>query len=457
MLLEGPPGVGKRSLVEALASELDRPFLVGDLDAIFEDPRPTDELLALVIREAKLMGAILYLPGTAALPVELSRPRAARIAALMEHNSGPLFLGLTLIPDWLKVALPSTVTIRIPVPSAEQREVLWKQAIPKGVRLGRSANLAEVSQRYALTGGAVQHAAQAAARRARRRSSRWPSMSQDDLEASAREQITHKLATLATRIVPRFGWKEFILPEEEMDRLKEVVAFARNRRKVFEDWGFDTKLPYGRGLSALFSGPPGTGKTMAAGIIARELGLELFKIDLSQIVDRYIGETEKNLARVFDEATESGAILLFDEADSLFSKRTQVRSSVDRYANLEVNYLLQRMEDFEGVTILTTNFDAAFDEAFLRRIKFRVTFPFPEAKDRKRLWRSMFPKETKLAPDVNWDKLAQSYEMSGGHIKNAALRSAFLTAEQGGEVIDNDMLREAARFEYLEMGKLVRD
>ena len=457
LVLQGPVGVGKRSLAEAFAAEMGRAFLVGDLEAIFEDPRPTHEILALVIREAKIMGGLLYLQGTAGLPQTLSRPQAAQLCALLERTGSTVFLGLTIIPDWLSTGLVAMSLIPMPIPPAELREQLWKRFIPKGVRAAKSVDVAEIAQRYGLTAGAILRAAEAATVRARRRSRRWPTLTQDDLEWASRDQVTHKLNTLATQILPRFGWRDLILPEQDMERLKEVVAFARNRRKVFEDWGFNAKVPYGRGLSSLFSGPPGTGKTMAAGIIARELGLELFKVDLSRIVDRYIGETEKNLGRVFDEAAESHAILLFDEADSLFSKRTAVRSSVDRYANLEVNYLLQRMEDFEGVTILTTNFDAAFDEAFRRRIKFHINFPFPEPDDRLHLWRSMFPKEAKVSPDVNWRKLARDFDMSGGHIKNAVLRAAFLTAERGRDVIDYEVLAEAARFEYIEMGKLVRD
>ncbi len=457
VLLEGPSGVGKRSLVEALAGELAQPFVVADLDAIFEDPRPTGELLATVLREAALVGGIAYFAAGAALPDEVTRPQAARLATVLGGAPGALFIGLTVRPPWLSRALPGAPRVRVPVPTTEVREALWRRTIARGVRLSSSVDLAELAQRYALTGGAVIEAARAAIVRARRRSARHPTVTQDALETCARAQLLHRLGTLAHRIPPRFAWPDLILPDDEMRRLREIVAFARNRRQVFEEWGFDAKVPYGRGLSALFSGPPGTGKTMAAGIIAHELSLELFKVDLSRIVDRYIGETEKNLARVFDEATESSSILLFDEADSLFSKRTAVRSSVDRYANLEVNYLLQRMEEFEGVTILTTNFDAAFDEAFRRRIKFAVTFPFPDAEARKRLWRSMFPTGVPVARDVRWDKLSGAFEMSGGHIKNAALRAAFLTAERKGRELSDDVIWEAARLEYLEMGKLVRE
>ena len=456
LLLVGPPGVGKRSLVEALAGELERALLVADLEAVFADARPPDEVAALLVREATLTGALLYLWGGVALPEELPRLSARRLAASLQAASGPVFLGLATVPHWLERSLPIAPRVSVPLPGPEVREVLWGRFLPAGVRVSKRADLAELARRYGLTGGAVKAGAEAAAARARQRAVKQATVTQDDLEFAARAQVLHRLGTLATRLSPTFDWCDLILPDDEMDRLHEMVAYARNRSQVYDQWGFSAKVPYGRGLSGLFSGPPGTGKTMGAMIVARELGLELFKVDLSRIVDRYIGETEKNLARVFDEATESQAVLLFDEADSLFAKRTAVRSSVDRYANLEVNYLLQRMEEFEGVTILTTNFDAAFDEAFRRRIRFAVTFPFPEAVDRRRLWQSMFPETVRMADGVDWDKLASAFEMSGGHIKNAALRAAFLTAEAGRDVIGESALWDAARLEYLEMGKLVR-
>ena len=456
VLLVGPTGVGKRSLVEALAGELERAFLVADFEAVLEDGREPEEVAALLAREVALTGGILYLAGGAELPDELPRLVAKRLVAQLLRAGGSVFLGLSNVPHWLDRALPTAARVTVPLPTAEDRATLWSRFMPRGVRLSKRVDLAELARRYGLSGGAVQAAAEAAAGRARQRVAKQATVTRDDLEFAARAQVLHRLGTLATRISPQFDWEDLILPDDEMERLQEMVAYARNRRRVYDQWGFGAKVPYGRGLSGLFSGPPGTGKTMGAMIVARELGLELFKVDLSRIVDRYIGETEKNLARVFDEATESQAVLLFDEADSLFAKRTAVRSSVDRYANLEVNYLLQRMEEFEGVTILTTNFDAAFDDAFRRRIRFAVTFPFPELADRKRLWRSMFPEAARLADDIDWDKLAASFEMSGGHIKNSALRAAFLTAEAGETEIGSRQLWDAARMEYTEMGKLVR-
>ncbi len=251
------------------------------------------------------------------------------------------------------------------------------------------------------------------------------------------------------------SWDDLVLPAKTLSSLEDLIAQYRNQNQVFSDWGFSSKVPYGRGLSALFHGPPGTGKTMVAGVIARALGLELYKIDLSRVVDKYIGETEKNLGRIFDEASRSRAILLFDEADSLFSKRTAVKSSHDRYANLETNYLLQRIESFEGVCLLTSNFEKSIDDAFKRRLRFKIAFPFPDKVERAKLWKCMLPEQAEISGEINFKRLADVFEMTGGHIKNAMLRGAFAAA-RGGVVISDEVLYDAALDEYREMDKLVR-
>ena len=233
-----------------------------------------------------------------------------------------------------------------------------------------------------------------------------------------------------------------------------MISRVKHRRQVHESWGFAKKLSRGLGLSALFFGAPGTGKTMVAGLIARELGLDLYQVDLSRIVSKWVGETEKQLASLFAAAESGHAIVLFDEADSLFSKRTDVKSSNDRYANLEVNYLLQRMESFAGITILTTNHDTAIDEAFRRRLSFRIEFPVPEADERERIWRATIPVEAALAPDVDFSRLAEVYEMTGGYIRNATLRAAFFAASSGTE-ISASHLQRAASLEMSAMGKVV--
>jgi SpoVK/Ycf46/Vps4 family AAA+-type ATPase len=239
-----------------------------------------------------------------------------------------------------------------------------------------------------------------------------------------------------------------------LDELVEMVSRVRNRRQVLDDWGFAAKVGRGVGVSALFSGPPGTGKTMVAGLLANELDLDLYQIDASRMVSKWIGETEKNLARLFDAAAAGHAILLFDEADSLFAKRTEVKSSTDRYANLEVNYLLQRMEAFEGITVLTTNLESSIDEAFRRRLSFRVRFPLPDLDERKRLWQTLLPDRAEVAGAIDFDGLARRYEMSGGYIRNAVLRAAYLAAADGGP-IEMRHLQRAATLEANAMGRIV--
>jgi SpoVK/Ycf46/Vps4 family AAA+-type ATPase len=223
---------------------------------------------------------------------------------------------------------------------------------------------------------------------------------------------------------------------------------------VFEDWGFQRKVSYGRGLTALFYGAPGTGKTLAAGLIAADLGRDLFRVDLSRIVDKYVGETEKNLDRIFAEAQRSHAMLLFDEADSLFARRTGVESANDRYANLAVNYLLQALEAFDGMCVLTTNMEGSIDEAFRRRMRFRIEFPKPSIAEQAELWRNMITPQAKVAADVPWLAIAEQFpEMTGGHIRSAVLRAAFLAVAEGG-IIDVDRIRRAAYAEYEELGHI---
>jgi AAA+ superfamily predicted ATPase len=259
---------------------------------------------------------------------------------------------------------------------------------------------------------------------------------------------------LAQRIVLAAGWDDLVLAEPQKQILRHIALHVRHRAQVYLSWGFAAKGSRGLGISALFAGPSGTGKTMAAEVLAEELGLELYRIDLSQVVSKYIGETEKNLHRVFEAADETSAILLFDEADALFGKRSDVKDSHDRYANIEVSYLLQRMEAYHGLAILTTNRKTALDQAFLRRIRFVVEFPFPEVAQRAEIWRRIFPRMTPTA-DLQIDRLAR-LSAAGGHIRNIALNAAFLAAHEGQPVRMAHLLR-AARSEFTKMEKPLTD
>jgi SpoVK/Ycf46/Vps4 family AAA+-type ATPase len=277
-----------------------------------------------------------------------------------------------------------------------------------------------------------------------------------DLFAGARAQGSDTLGQLARRVVTPYSWDDIVLPQDQVGMLYEITATLRHRRTVYETWGFDGKLSGGKGLVVLFAGPSGTGKTMAASIVARDLGLELYALDLAGVVSKYIGETEKNLDRIFGAARQSNAVLFFDEADSIFGKRSEVKDAHDRYANIEVGYLLQQLESYDGVVVLATNLRKNMDDAFVRRLHYAIEFPFPEEQDRLRIWQGAFPKDAPLSDDVDLAFLARQFKLAGGNIRNIALASAFMAAEDGG-AIGMVHLARATRREYQKLGKLVTE
>jgi SpoVK/Ycf46/Vps4 family AAA+-type ATPase len=274
------------------------------------------------------------------------------------------------------------------------------------------------------------------------------------LEAAVGRRLSLRLGTFGTVVGRKARFAELVLPDDVVDLLRDMITMVRERAQILERWGYQRHLGLSRGVSALFSGEPGTGKTMAASVIASELGLELIRIDLATVVSKYVGETEKNLARIFDEAQDAHAMLLFDEADSLFGKRTELKSAQDRFANLEVNYILQRMETFDGISVLTTNFESAIDPALQRRLNFRIRFPEPEPAERAELWRRLLPPDTRVDGDIDFAALADRFEMTGGYIKNAIVRAAVIAARAGRGVTAED-LWSGALHEYAEMGKVM--
>ncbi len=271
---------------------------------------------------------------------------------------------------------------------------------------------------------------------------------------NCRLQARPRLEEMVHRIEPKAGWEDLVLPEIQLRVLRDISRHVHHRGTVYESWGFASKGSRGLGISALFAGHSGTGKTLAAEVLARELHLDLYRIDLSSVINKYIGETEKNLRRVFDSAEEAGAILLFDEADALFGKRTDIKDSHDRYANIEVSYLLQRMEEYRGLAILTTNLKEVLDKAFIRRLRFIVNFPFPGPAEREAIWQGIFPPQVPVQ-DLDCQKLAR-LNLSGGHIRNIALNAAFLAAEANGPVT-MPLLLQAARGEYIKLEKTLTE
>ncbi|WP_223165406.1 ATP-binding protein [Lentzea indica] len=270
------------------------------------------------------------------------------------------------------------------------------------------------------------------------------------LAAAARVRAAGQLTDLTERITPRAAWADLVLPDDTTAVLREICAAVTGRERVLGRWGFAEKLSRGTGCAALFSGPPGTGKTMAAEVVAGELGLGLYRIDLARVVDKYIGETEKNLKRIFAAAESADAVLLFDEADVLIGKRSEVRDAHDRYANLEIGYLLQAMESYRGLAILGTNLRHHLDEAFVRRLAFAAHFPFPDEASRRRIWAQIWPSRAPLSDDVDVELLAGRYPLGGGNIKNCALAAAYLAGD--GPICLRHVL-QAVRREYQKMGK----
>jgi hypothetical protein len=276
----------------------------------------------------------------------------------------------------------------------------------------------------------------------------------DDLWNACRSMARPKLEDLAQRIVPCATWDDLVLPNLQKQMLRQLASQVRHRMQVYEVWGFAAKGRRGLGVSALFTGASGTGKTMAAEVLARELRLDLYRIDLSAVVSKYIGETEKNLKQVFDAAEEGGVLLLFDEADALFGKRSEVRDSHDRYANIEVGYLLQRIEAYQGLAVLSTNLKSSLDTAFQRRLRFTVNFPFPDATQREAMWRKVFPEATPTH-NLDYKKLSQ-LNVAGGNIRNIALNGAFLAAESGTPVGMANLV-EAAKLEAQKIERPLSD
>ena len=401
-------------------------------------PAERAAILALLGREALIGGYALLIDAdgieprsaTAALVDEM----ITRVAATLFVVSGerwPTEHGMHVLP----VVKPTRV----------EQCALWRTALEGRVHTV-NGEIETIVQQFDFGPPAI------AAAVSRADSSGADKISGADLWRSCREQSSHDLDSLAQRIAPCYGWGDIVVPDEVRAQLRELASQVMQRGRVYEAWGFGAKLGRGRGITALFSGPSGTGKTMSAEVLANELDLDLYRIDLAGVVSKYIGETEKNLQRVFDAAERSGAILFFDEADALFGTRTEVRDSHDRYANVEINYLLQRMEDYKGLAILATNRRAALDGAFMRRLRFVIEFPFPGAADRRRIWEQVFPERAETH-GIEYAFLSR-LDLTGGNIRSIAVNAAFLAAAERAAIGMPHVMRAAAR-EYTKLARPV--
>jgi hypothetical protein len=452
VLLVGARGSGRRAAAQRIARALDRPLLVCPLDELIglggRDLR-ADRLLTAALTAAILRGALPYLPGADALGAD-GADADPRLRHVLAGHRGSLVLatggrgGTRVLADRALHVLP------LPRVDLDDRARAWQAALDaRGVALPGAA--AEQAGRYVLGPGAVAEVVDEAARQARARRTAVTAAALDEAVA---QRLSVRLGAFGQVLARKARFDEMVLPDEVVDTLRDMIAMVQGRSQILERWGYQRHLGLSRGVSALFSGEPGTGKTMAASVVASELGLELIRIDLSSVMSKFVGETEKNLARIFDEAQDSHAMLLFDEADALFGKRTDVKSAQDRYANLEVNYILQRMESFDGVSVLTTNLEGSIDAALQRRLNFRLRFPEPEVAEREQLWRRLLPPDAEVDGEIDFGRLAERYEMTGGYIKNAIVRAAVIAARGGRRLTSGDLWAGADN-EYAEMGKVM--
>jgi hypothetical protein len=433
-------------LLASLAARAGRSLGVIDVATMPRDAMTLSAMLELALRRAKLRGLIPCVDGLELIGGDDPEARVQVGAALRRHP-GPLALRL---PPESEIFLdPGYLLLDIPARNEQQRTESWASSLERH-RIPL-ADPGELASRYRVGPGVIERVCVEVSRR--------PDPPQDaaawvrELDDAVRQYLENRLGKTATRVSRLATWTDVVLPEDIVDSLLELTSRVRNRKQVFEQWGFDRSITSARGITALFQGSPGTGKTMVAGVIARDLGLELYRVDVSRISSKWLGETEKNLGALFDAAEDGQVMLLFDEADSLFAKRTEVKTSVDRYANMEVNYLLQRLDSFEGVAILTTNFGNAIDPAFKRRLTYRMTFPFPDEEMREQLWRALIPPQVPIDGTINYVELAQRFRLSGGYIRNAALRAAFLAAEEG-VALTHAHIERAIKMEFREIGKL---
>ena len=367
----------------------------------------------------------------------------------LDENDTPLIMVVSRSSPWRgTLGRRRVLTIEFEAPDYDQRLHLWQEYLhAASIHIARD-ECAALADRFRLGPTQIRDAVRATQDWARSQSAS-PIIEPQRLFAEARLQSNMRANGLVSKVNPVGNWEDLILPPNARQRLRELSAAIKRRHVVYAEWGFAQRVACGTGIKALFAGASGTGKTMAAGVIARELGLDMYKIDLSGVISKYIGETEKNLDRIFEAARSANAVLFFDEADAIFGKRSEVKDAHDRYANVEVAYLLQKLEEHDGVVILASNLKRNIDEAFARRLHYVIDFPKPDATQREQLWRGMFPSTAPLAADVNFEFLARQFELAGGDIRNVVLDAAFLAAQDSGRIGMPHLVQALAR----QMGK----
>lgn len=451
VVLYGRDSLVQESIAYRLAEQLEQSLLTLDMAQVVRAELSPLRAVELVLRDALLIYATVYIRGWEACFAD-GVPPAALVTALCAHP-GPVVIAAERRWRTQHVARSRPFFwLECPLPDHTQRQQLLTHFLAGAITVP-DLQIAAVTNQFVLSTAQLRDVASSAVDVALQAGR---PVSDEDLFAAAREHSNPNLGALARKLRRRYDWDDLILPAAQKQQLHEFVGRVAQRPLVLKRWGAGEKLAPSEGATVLFAGPPGTGKTMAAEVMARTLGLDIYKIDLSSMVSKYIGETEKNLERIFSEAESSSAILFFDEADAIFGKRSEVKDAHDRYANIEVSYLLQRMEMYDGVTILATNLQSNLDDAFARRFDAKVDFPFPEEAERLRIWQTLFPAGLPRAADIDFAYLARTFKLAGGNIRNIIMGAAFLAAADG-QVVTMAHLLHSTRRELQKMGRLVND
>jgi Winged helix domain, variant/ATPase family associated with various cellular activities (AAA) len=433
--LRGHTPQGQRKIAESVAHQLNKKLVVYD----YPDT-PLAEHGAILRRECRLLDAMLY--------AETANHTFARE---LVHAPFPIVVSADAGPRQIWQSQRS-FHLEVELPGVASRLKMWRGSL-NGAGQGMETDVTALAGKFCFDAAQIEEAVESARNLAVLRSGDTRGITAADLNDAAREQSSDGLRKLARKVVARHTWEDLILPARTRRQLSEIIDAVRLRHTVNAQWQFESKTGANPGISVMFSGVSGTGKTMAASILAGELKLDLYKIDLARVVSKYIGETEQNLDRIFNEAQNSSQILFFDEADALFGKRSEVKEAHDRYANIEVAYLLQKMEEFSSVAILATNLGRNLDTAFLRRLQHVIEFPFPDANNRELIWKKMFPDGAPRREDIDFTFLARQFEFSGGNIRNAVLAAAYLAAAESCPISMGHLIQATGR-EYQKMGKL---
>jgi ATP-dependent 26S proteasome regulatory subunit len=430
----------KLAIAREVCASIGRQVYRLPLEALPTGRAEIDNIARLWQRESLLLPVALYIE--AEQLDSAAHDLVSSFNALMSRELGLVFVGLRETPTRVATA---SIDIEVNKPTAAEQYDTWRTVLKTTIADDQIEIIArQLAGQFDLDLADIHDAASRASARA--------------ADAPAAAAVWHacrtiaqpRLDVLAQRLEPKATWDDLVLSEESLKLLRQIAAQVRDRYRVYEEWGYARTMTRGLGINALFAGESGTGKTMAAEVIANELDLHLYRIDLSAVVSKYIGETEKNLRTLFDAAEQGGAILFFDEADALFGKRSEVKDSHDRYANIEINYLLQRMEAFSGLAILATNMKSALDPAFMRRLRFIVNFPFPGPEERRQMWQRALPADVPRE-GVDYERLAR-FNLSGGNIHSIALNAAFMAAQRGGAVTQS-LLLTATRNELRKLEK----